>query len=78
MEGELSSADVRKLQSLVDEQEQAVQAGNCLSVVVHVLKPMGFVTSFWAVVVHVIWWSAIMLVVFSAHVNLSLYLSQVY
>lgn len=27
MEGELTSADVRKLQSLVDEQEQAVQAG---------------------------------------------------
>ena len=27
MEGELSSADYRKLQSLVDEQEQAVQAG---------------------------------------------------
>lgn len=28
MEGELTSADYRKLQSLVDEQEQAVQAGN--------------------------------------------------
>lgn len=28
MEGELSSADYRKLQSLVDEQEQAVQAGD--------------------------------------------------
>lgn len=30
MEGELTSADVRKLQSLVDEQEQAVQAGRCI------------------------------------------------
>ena len=28
MEGELTSADYRKLQSLVDEQEQAVQAGD--------------------------------------------------
>lgn len=28
MEGELTSADFRKLQSLVDEQEQAVQAGD--------------------------------------------------
>ena len=28
MEGELTGADYRKLQSLVDEQEQAVQAGD--------------------------------------------------
>lgn len=28
MAGELTSADYRKLQSLVDEQEQAVQAGD--------------------------------------------------
>ena len=31
MEGELTSADLRKLQSLVDEQEQAVQAGEYLA-----------------------------------------------
>ncbi len=30
MEGELTSADYRKLQSLVDEQEKAVEAGESL------------------------------------------------
>ena len=45
MEGELSSADMRKLQSLVDEQEQAVQAGNCVSFVVHDLVSMNAVVN---------------------------------
>lgn len=39
MEGELTSADYRKLQSLVDEQEQAVQAGDDI-----LLELAGFLT----------------------------------
>ena len=41
MEGELTSADYRKLQSLVDEQEQAVQAGDdiLLDLLVFLLAP---------------------------------------
>lgn len=41
MEGELTSADYRKLQSLVDEQEKAVEAGALtdLHKSMHVLAP---------------------------------------